>query len=92
MPCLADYCAPGATIVVDFEEKLEDEDAIQHYSVMVDGQVMAEEVVVDDTSYRGQLEWVPPGDAQPGDDFLIRVEARDIAGNVGFASVTLSIA
>ncbi len=70
---------------------IEDDDQIQHYSVFVDGDPRVEDQPVDDMTFTGEYAWTPPFDAQPGDTFVIRVVARDYAGNQGSAALTVSV-
>lgn len=88
-PLSGDHCLPGAEVTVSFT--LEDDDEIQHYSIFVDGVPLLEEMPVGTTSLDGQYTWIPPSDAGPGDEFVIRIVARDWNGNQGSASLRLTV-
>ncbi len=88
-PRSGDYCLPDSEVVFTFA--IDDDDEVQYYSILVDGEPVLEEVPLGETSWMGEFLWTPPADATAGDDFVIRIVARDWNGNEGSASAILTV-
>ncbi len=88
-PQSGDHVIPGLELAIGFG--ITDDDEVRHYSVAVDGAPLLEEQPVGAAEWSGEFRWTPPSEAQPGEEFLIRVVARDWNGNLGSASATLRI-
>lgn len=64
---------------------------IQLYNVLVDGTTIFTQTGVDKQKLQTTYVWTPPADAPRGQKYLVRIEARDYAGNVGFDEVSLVV-
>jgi hypothetical protein len=85
-PANGDGCAPGVGVTVSFS--LSDPDRVDFYRVLVDG-VPGSPVTVNATSFQGQVVFTPPAGDPAGAEHLVRIEATDLAGNVGHTQVRL---
>ncbi len=88
-PVDGDACLPDTQLTVSFS--ITDDDQIQSYDVLVNGTRVVSGATVDATSINATYDWMPPADAQPGDSFTIRIDARDYAGNLGSTQITLTV-
>jgi hypothetical protein len=84
-----DAVVPG----IDAELLLDasDDEAIERYRFLVDGAVVQETSPVDAPTAEASFLWRPPANAAAGTSFLVRIEARDFAGNVGARELTVSV-
>ncbi len=64
---------------------------LQLYQVYVNDTVVATQSGVDRQRLEATYTWTPPADAVLGQDYVVRIEARDYAGNVGSGQVTLTV-
>ncbi|PJB41817.1 MAG: hypothetical protein CO106_06710, partial [Deltaproteobacteria bacterium CG_4_9_14_3_um_filter_44_9] len=95
-PTFTVYCpGPGDAVLADDWEYLhflvKDSDNILNYSIFVDGQPIVENVTVNATQKEVTQSWRVPSGALPGDVFIVRYEAHDYAGNVGFVEVDFHV-
>ncbi|MGV8042385.1 MAG: hypothetical protein AB2L07_20850 [Thermoanaerobaculaceae bacterium] len=70
---------------------MSDTDTILDYSIYVNGVAIVQGVAVNATSKQVTQSWQVPAAAQSGDVFIVRYEARDYAGNVGFSELDLRV-
>ncbi|NOZ79162.1 MAG: hypothetical protein GXP48_08305, partial [Acidobacteria bacterium] len=75
-PALAD-----TQLTVSFT--ITDDEKIQKYNILVNGTPVLSDVTVNAAELTATYDWTPPADANPGDGFIIRIEASDYAGNTG---------
>ncbi|HEX6904370.1 MAG TPA: carboxypeptidase regulatory-like domain-containing protein [Thermoanaerobaculia bacterium] len=87
-PMNGDTVVAGATLTIPFTAT--DDQSIQDYSLVVDG-VAQQTVTANQAAVSSSFNWTPPAGAAPGTPFVVRVQARDFAGGVGFASMTLTV-
>jgi hypothetical protein len=83
-----DAVAAGAAVSIPFTAT--DDQQIQSYSLVVDGQTV-QTVSVAQPSVTATLSWTPPANAAPGTAFVVRVEAKDFGNSVGYQAMTLKI-
>ncbi len=88
--CLPGAVPPGLEVAVPFHAV--DDESIESYRLIVNGQVVAGVPLVDQAAVDSSLLWTVPAAAHPGDVFTLRLEATDFAGNVGIAEATLTAA
>ncbi|HEY3566741.1 MAG TPA: carboxypeptidase regulatory-like domain-containing protein [Thermoanaerobaculia bacterium] len=84
-----DLVAPGVAIAVPFVAV--DDQAVQSYSLVVDGTTVQTVGNLNQASVSASLTWTPPANTAPGTTFNLRVEARDYSGKVGSTTLTLSV-
>ncbi|RMH20639.1 MAG: hypothetical protein D6696_07725, partial [Acidobacteria bacterium] len=68
---------------------LTDDEALLSYAFLVDGVEVDGATLLNTPRVEGVFRWTPPVTTVPGDRFLLRVEARDHAGNVGAYEATV---
>jgi hypothetical protein len=89
-PASGDAILPG--VAVNLSLTAADNAAVQRYSLVVDGTpVQTVNVAAGQAQVTGTLTWTPPANTAAGTVFDVRVEARDFAGGVGFASLSLAV-
>ena len=84
-----DLVAPGVAIAVPFVAT--DDQAVQSYSLVVDGTTVQTVGNLNQASVAASLTWTPPANAAPGTMYNLRVEARDFSGKVGSTAFTLTV-
>jgi protocatechuate 3,4-dioxygenase beta subunit len=84
-----DAVVPG--IDAEFILDASDDEGIERYRFLVDGAVVQETSPVDAPTAQASFLWRPPASAAAGTSFLVRLEARDFAGNVGVRELTVSV-
>jgi hypothetical protein len=84
-----DAVVPG--VDAEFILNASDDEAIERHRFIVDGQVVKETSPVDMPAAQASFLWRPPANAAAGTSFLVRLEARDFAGNIGFHELTVSV-
>jgi protocatechuate 3,4-dioxygenase beta subunit len=84
-----DYVAPGVAVAIPFTAV--DDNAVQSYSLVVDGTTVQTVTAPNQSSVSASLTWTPPANAAPGTTFNLKVEARDYSGQVGSATLTLAV-
>jgi hypothetical protein len=88
-PRSGDLVVPGQSLNLGFT--VADNELVESFRVLVDGEVVQEETAVSQPSASASFVWTPPAGSQPGTSFVIRVEGRDYAGNLGSAEWHLSV-
>lgn len=88
-PGAGDAVSAGTSRPLRFS--ITDTDRIHSYSIFINGAPLVEAVTVDATTWDVYQSWQVPSTAQPGDVFVVRYEARDYAGNVGFLELDLHV-
>lgn len=88
-PLNGDPCLPGMPVTLTFQ--ITDDDEVDSYDVLVNGTAVLSNQAVNATSVDATFDWTPPVDAQPGDTFTIRIQARDFVPNEGWAELTLVV-
>ena len=81
-PCLyaGDRVLAGTSANLAFSAS--DDEAIESYALLVDGVEVERVRFGSSASVAHTFTWTPPASAAPGQSFLVRLEARDYAGNV----------
>jgi hypothetical protein len=88
-PANDDLVVPGATYPISFTAT--DDEGVESYTLLVDGEVVTHVSAINQPSVSASPTWVTPVNAPAGAAYLIRVEARDFAGGVGYAQRTLRV-
>ncbi len=88
-PMDGDPCLPGIPLTISFT--LSDDDQVDSYDIVVNGIPVLEDEPVNATNLSTTYQWTPPAEAQPGDTFTIRIQARDFASNLGNAEIALTV-
>ena len=86
--CVTDGEVVAAGIAVSIPFTATDDQQIQSYSLVVDGQTV-QTTSVAQPSVTATLSWTPPANTAPGTAFVVRVEARDYGDGVGYQAMTL---
>jgi hypothetical protein len=95
-PMSGDWITGGVDVTIAFDVEAvtaaNSGNLIQSYRVLVDGQETFAKTDVNQQKLSSTSTWNPPATAAPESTFVVRIEARDYAGNVGFAERTLVVA
>lgn len=86
-PAAEDRFVPGIAVSVPFTAT--DAEGVVSYTLLVRGVVVQTVAITSAGSVTAALSWTPPAGYEAGGAYELRVEARDAAGNVGFAAVQL---
>lgn len=84
-----DHVVPSVEALVELSAT--DDGKIESYSFLVDGVKLEGLSPVHSQTTSSSFEWAPPAAAAPGTVYELRLEARDYAGNVGSAQVSVVV-
>ncbi len=84
-----DLIQPAVDIPIQF--RAEDDERLESYTLWVNGEVVQRAPAVNTASVDKTITWMPPHDALPGTVFVVEVQARDYAGNVGSYTATMTV-
>ncbi len=88
-PLAGDFVRAGRPVTVQFSAA--DDDAIETFTVKIDGSVIGSETALNQSTITKTVAWTVPAEAQPGDTFALSVEVSDYGANLGTATATLSV-
>ncbi|MCP4658595.1 MAG: hypothetical protein GY856_24560, partial [bacterium] len=88
-PVHEDLVAPGLEIPIPYA--ISDDHKIESYRVEVNGEILDEWTPVNEPSVEGTYLWTPPADAVAGQEFQVKIRARDFADNDGTHAITLVV-
>jgi len=84
-----DHVVAGEELVLAIAAS--DDQAIESYRLFVDGVEYEVRTPINQPQVSSSFTWTPPASAAPGTTFVLRLEARDFAGNVGSQEVTFEV-